>query len=50
MEKKLFYTTKVRKAVANAFADMTSSVLASCDNGVVYKTKKVIMDRETYYI
>jgi H/ACA ribonucleoprotein complex subunit 4 len=27
---------------------MTSSVLASCDHGIVYKTKRVIMDRETY--
>ena len=27
---------------------MTSSVLASCDYGIVYKTKRVIMDKETY--
>jgi H/ACA ribonucleoprotein complex subunit 4 len=27
---------------------MTSSVLASCDHGAVCKTKRVIMDRETY--
>jgi H/ACA ribonucleoprotein complex subunit 4 len=27
---------------------MTSSVLSSCDHGVVCKTKRVIMDRDTY--
>lgn len=27
---------------------MTTAELASCDHGVVCKTKRVIMDRETY--
>ena len=36
------------EAIAIAIAEMTSSVLASCDHGVVAKTKRVIMDRDTY--
>lgn len=40
-------TTK-GEAVAIAISEMSSSVMASCDHGVVAKTKRVIMDRETY--
>lgn len=40
-------TTK-GEAVAIAVAEMSTSVMASCDHGVVCKTKRVIMDRETY--
>jgi H/ACA ribonucleoprotein complex subunit 4 len=36
------------EAVAIAIAQMNTSVLATCDHGVVAKTKRVIMDRETY--
>ena len=40
-------TTK-GEAVAIAVSEMSTSVMASCDHGVVAKTKRVIMDRETY--
>ncbi len=40
-------TTK-GEAVAVAVAQMSTSVMATCDHGVVAKTKRVIMDRETY--
>jgi H/ACA ribonucleoprotein complex subunit 4 len=40
-------TTK-GEAVAIAIAEMSTSVMASCDHGIVAKTKRVIMDRETY--
>ena len=36
------------QAIAVAIAQMTSAEIASCDHGVVAKTKRVIMDRETY--
>lgn len=40
-------TTK-GEAIAIAIAEMNTSVMATCDHGVVAKTKRVIMDRETY--
>lgn len=40
-------TTK-GEAVAVAIAEMSTSVIATCDHGIVAKTKRVIMDRETY--
>ncbi|CAA9990430.1 H/ACA ribonucleoprotein complex subunit 4, putative [Plasmodium knowlesi strain H] len=40
-------TTK-GEAVALAIAQMTSSVIATVDHGVVSLTKRVIMDRDTY--
>jgi len=40
-------TTK-GEAVAVAIAQMTSAEISSCDHGIVAKTKRVIMDRETY--
>ena len=46
--KEIVIITTKGEAVAIAITEMTSSVLASCDHGVVCKTKRVIMDRETY--
>ena len=40
-------TTK-GEAVAIGVAEMSTSVMATCDHGIVAKTKRVIMDRETY--
>ncbi|CAK64401.1 unnamed protein product (macronuclear) [Paramecium tetraurelia] len=40
-------TTK-GEAIAVAIAQMTTGEIASCDHGVVCKSKRVIMDRETY--
>jgi len=40
-------TTK-GEAIAVAVAQMSTTDIASCDHGVVCKTKRVIMDRETY--
>lgn len=40
-------TTK-GEAIALAIAQMTTAELASCDHGVVCKTKRVIMDRDLY--
>ena len=40
-------TTK-GEAIAIAIAQMNTSVMATCDHGIVAKTKRVIMDRETY--
>ena len=36
------------EAVAVAISQMTTSEISSCDHGIVAKTKRVIMDRETY--
>lgn len=46
--KEVVIITTKGEAVAVAIAEMTSSTLASCDHGIVCKTKRVIMDRETY--
>ena len=46
--KEVVIITTKGEAVAIAVAEMTSSVLSSCDHGIVCKTKRVIMDRETY--
>ena len=46
--KEVVIITTKGEAVAIAIAEMTSSTLASCDHGIVCKTKRVIMDRETY--
>lgn len=40
-------TTK-GEAIAVAIAQMTTAEIGSCDHGTVAKTKRVIMDRETY--
>jgi len=31
-----------------AYAQMTTSTIATCDHGIVAKTKRVIMDRDIY--
>merc|ERR1712195_464047 len=36
------------EAVALAYAQMTTSTMATCDHGIVAKTKRVIMDRDVY--
>lgn len=40
-------TTK-GEAIALAIAAMTTSTIASCDHGVVARTKRVILDRDIY--
>jgi len=40
-------TTK-GEAIAVGIAQMTTSVMATCDHGVVAKIKRVIMERDTY--
>ena len=40
-------TTK-GEAIAIAYAQMTTSTMASCDHGVVCRTKRVIMERDVY--
>merc|ERR1712070_767950 len=40
-------TTK-GEAVALAIAQMTTSTMATCDHGIVARTKRVIMDRDVY--
>lgn len=40
-------TTK-GEAVALAIAQMTTSTIATCDHGIVARTKRVIMDRDVY--
>ena len=40
-------TTK-GEAVAIGIAQMTTSVMATCDHGCVAKIKRVIMERDTY--
>jgi len=46
-EEIVLITTK-GEAIAIAIAQMTASVMATCDHGVVAKIKRVIMDRDTY--
>ena len=40
-------TTK-GEAIAHAIAQMTSSTIATCDHGIVAKTKRVILERDVY--
>jgi len=40
-------TTK-GEAIALAYAQMTTAIMATCDHGVVAKIKRVIMERDTY--
>uniref|UniRef100_A0A0A9Y2K9 H/ACA ribonucleoprotein complex subunit 4 n=1 Tax=Lygus hesperus TaxID=30085 RepID=A0A0A9Y2K9_LYGHE len=40
-------TTK-GEAIAIGYAQMTSTQIATCDHGIVAKTKRVIMERDTY--
>ena len=36
------------EAIALAIAQMTTSTIASCDHGIVTRTKRVIMERDVY--
>jgi len=36
------------EAIALAIAQMTTSTIATCDHGIVARTKRVIMDRDIY--
>lgn len=36
------------EAIALAIAQMTTSTIASCDHGIVARTKRVIMERDVY--
>lgn len=36
------------EAIALAIAQMTTSTIATCDHGIVARTKRVVMDRDTY--
>ena len=36
------------EAIALAIAAMTTSTIATCDHGIVTKTKRVIMERDVY--
>lgn len=43
----ILMTTK-GEAIALAIAQMTTSTIATCDHGIVTKTKRVIMERDVY--
>lgn len=46
--KEVVLITTKGEAIALAIAQMTTSVIATCDHGTVAKIKRVIMDREVY--
>jgi len=46
--KEVVLITPKGEAVAVAVAQMNTAIIATCDHGIVAKTKRVIMDRETY--
>ena len=46
--KEVILITTKGEAIALAVAQMTASVIESCDHGIVARTKRVIMDRDTY--
>jgi len=48
IDKEVVIMTTKGEAVAVGIAQMTSAEMAACDHGIVTKTKRVIMDRETY--
>lgn len=48
MGKEVVLITTKGEAVALAIAQMTTAIIESCDHGIVARTKRVIMDRETY--
>ena len=47
MSQVVLMTTK-GEAIALGIAQMTTSVMATCDHGCVAKIKRVIMERDTY--
>merc|ERR1712070_640936 len=46
--KEIVLITTKGEAIALAIAQMTTSTIATCDHGLVARTKRVIMDRDTY--
>ena len=48
MGKEVVLITTKGEAVALAIPQMTTGIIDSCDHGIVTRTKRVIMDRETY--
>lgn len=46
--KEVVLITTKGEAVALAIAQMTTGIIDTCDHGIVARTKRVIMDRETY--
>lgn len=46
--KEVVLITTKGEAIAIAIAQMTTSTIATCDHGIVAKTKRVIMDRDVY--
>lgn len=46
--KEVVLMTTKGEAIAMAIAQMTTSTIATCDHGIVCKTKRVVMDRDTY--
>ncbi len=46
--KEVILITTKGEAIALAIAHMTTSTIATCDHGVVTKTKRVIMERDVY--
>lgn len=46
--KEVILMTTKGEAIALAIAHMTTSTIATCDHGIVTKTKRVIMDRDVY--
>lgn len=48
MDDEVVVMTTKGEAVAIGIAQMTSSIMATCDHGCVAKVKRVIMERDTY--
>lgn len=46
--KEIVLITSKGEAIAVAIAQMTTSIIATCDHGIVCKTKRVVMDRDVY--
>ena len=48
VETQVVLMTTKGEAIALGIAQMTTSVMATCDHGCVAKIKRVIMERDTY--
>ena len=48
VDQEIVLITTKGEAIALAIAVMTTSTIATCDHGQVSRTKRVIMDRDTY--
>lgn len=48
LAKQVVLMTTKGEAIALGIAQMTTSVMATCDHGCVAKIKRVIMERDTY--